>query len=95
MVENDLLADVVQRFRRDIMTKGKIMKLSKITLEDCKFIDDMMTKFSQYEHSQSNETPVPIPDPDTLGEELVKLKEWLSRFENRQIPSATESYLQK
>ena len=89
MVENDLLADVVQRFRRDIMTKGKIMKLSKITLEDCKFIDDMMTKFSQYEHSQSNETPVPIPDPDTLGEELVKLKEWLSRFENRQIPSAT------
>ncbi len=74
MVENDLLTDVVQRFRRDTMTKGKIMKLSKITLEDCKFIDDMMTKFSLYEHPQPTETPVSTPDPDTLGEELKKQK---------------------
>jgi hypothetical protein len=49
LIENDLLADVVQRFRRPINTKGKLHKVAKITLKDCEYIDAMMTKYSRYE----------------------------------------------
>jgi hypothetical protein len=35
LIENDLLADVIQRFRRSITTKGKLDKLAKITTADC------------------------------------------------------------
>lgn len=83
LIENDLLADVIQRFRRPITTQGKLHKLAKITLEDCKFIDDLMTKYSQYEHSQPNESPIPLPNPDNLEEDLKKLKLWREEFEKR------------
>lgn len=83
LIENDLLADVIQRFRRPITTQGKLHKLAKITLEDCKFIDELMTKYSQCEHSQPNESPVPLPTPDNLEEDLKKLKSWREEFEKR------------
>ena len=83
LVENDLLADVVHRFRREIHTKNKLNKLSKITPEDCKYIDDLMTEYSKYEHSQSNETPVAPPDPDKLDADLKALKDWRDEFEKR------------
>ncbi len=44
MIECELLADVVQRFRRAVNTQGKLDKLARITAEDCKFFDNMMTK---------------------------------------------------
>lgn len=85
LIENDLLADVIQRFRRPIITKGKLHKLAKITLDDCKYIDNLMTKYSQYEHSQPNEAPVTLPEPDELEEDLQKLRAWRREFEERQI----------
>ena len=69
-VENDLLSDIVQRFRREVQTKSKIHKLAKITAEDCKLIDDYMSKYSIYEHSQPSEAPVQIPDPDKIERDL-------------------------
>lgn len=80
MIENELLADVVQRFRRAINTVGKIEKLSKIKEDDCKFFDDLMTKYSRYEHSQSIEAPVPVPPPEELQEDLEALKKWREEF---------------
>jgi energy-coupling factor transporter ATP-binding protein EcfA2 len=85
LIENDLLADVIQRFRRPIITQGKLHKLAKITLDDCKYIDNLMTKYSQYEHSQPNEAPISIPGPDELGDDLQTLKSWRDEFEKRQI----------
>lgn len=87
LIENDLLADVVQRFRRPINTKGKIDKLARIKPADCVFLDAMMTKYSRYEHTQPDEAPVPLPEPDELTEDLQKLKTWLEEFTARVVPA--------
>jgi energy-coupling factor transporter ATP-binding protein EcfA2 len=86
LIENDLLADVVQRFRRPINTMGKIEKLARIKPADCAFLDAMMTKYSRYEHAQPGEAPVPLPEPDELAEDLKNLKAWLDEFTTRVIP---------
>lgn len=82
-IEIDLMADVVQRFRRDVMTKNKVGKLSKITPDDCRKFDDLMTKYSRYEHSQPGEAPVPLPTPDELKTDLEGLKAWRDEFATR------------
>ena len=85
LVEDTLLSNVVRRFRRGVQTYNKIMSLGKITKQDCKLIDDMMTKFSRYEHSQPFETPVAIPMPDELLEDLNRLRDWASEFSKRKV----------
>ena len=86
LVEKELLADIIQRFRRPIHTQNKLEHLSKITIQDCKFIDEMMTKYSRYEHSQPLEAPVALPTPDEIKEDLIKLKNWLEEFSSRKVP---------
>lgn len=83
MIECDLLADVVQRFRRSIVTKDRLDKLARITPEDCRFFDNMMTKYSRYEHSQPNEAPVALPAPDELKADLEALRDWRTAFVGR------------
>ncbi len=83
LIENDLLADVIKRFRRDVTTKNKIHKLAKINANDCKLLDDFMTKYSRYEHSQPAEAPVPIPVPDEIENDLIVIINWLDNFKNR------------
>ncbi len=80
VIEFDLLADVVQRFRRPITTQGKLHNVAKVTPEDCTYIDSLMTKYSRYEHSQPNESPVLSPEPDELEDDLIQLKEWRDNF---------------
>jgi energy-coupling factor transporter ATP-binding protein EcfA2 len=82
LIENDLLADVVQRFRRNIYTL-KLDKLANIRPEDCALLDGMMTKYSCFEHSQPNEAPVPFPPPDELANDLDVLIKWHRQFSNR------------
>jgi energy-coupling factor transporter ATP-binding protein EcfA2 len=84
LVELELLADVVQRFRRDVHTKNKLVKVSKITHDDCSYIDNLMGKYSAFEHSQPKEAPISLPDPETLETDLVNLKDWLEKFSQRQ-----------
>jgi hypothetical protein len=86
MIENDLLADVVQRFRRPINTVGKLHKVAKITSNDCVYIDTMMTKYSRYEHAQPGEAPIELPEPDELEKDLKGLKAWLDEFSGREVP---------
>jgi hypothetical protein len=82
-IENDLLADVVQRFRRSVNTKGKLHKLAHISADDCKLFEDYMTKYSAYEHSHSYEAPVMLPEPDELKEDMERIKSWLVEFKKR------------
>jgi hypothetical protein len=82
-IEVDLLGDVIQRHRRAINTLGKIDKLADITPEDCKFVDEMMTKYSRYEHAQSDEAPVTLPEPDELLEDITNLKKWRDGIDAR------------
>lgn len=83
LIELELLADVVQRFRRPINTMGKIEKLARIKIEDCAFMDMMMTKYSRYEHAQPREAPVTLPEPDEITNDLKKLKAWYDEFTAR------------
>lgn len=83
LIETSLLAEVVQRFRRSVTTLNRIHKLAAIEQKDCKLFDDLMTKYSYYEHSQPNEMPVPLPAPDEIIEDLEMILEWEKEFKNR------------
>jgi len=83
IVEIEFLADVVQRHRRAVNTKGKIEKLAKITIADCKLIDDMMSKYSCYEHSHSAEAPMDVPEPAELEADIDRMIAWHTEFSKR------------
>lgn len=83
IVEFELLADVVTRHRREVHTKGKLYKLAKITSEDCELIEQLMGDFSCFEHSQSDELPVEIPDPAVLDSAMTRVIEWHDGFSKR------------
>lgn len=84
VVETYLLADIVQRYRRAVNTMGKIGKLAKIKAEDCVLIDDYMTKYSYYEHSQPLEDPREIPMPNVIKKDIEDLLKWIDEFSKRQ-----------
>ena len=85
MIECELTADVVQRYRRAINTMGKISNLAKISEADCNFFERLMTKYSRYEHSQPLEAPVPLPEPCELEADFNALKQWQSEFKKRPL----------
>ncbi len=90
MVEYELMSDVVQRYRRAINTMGKIGNLAKISEADCKYFDDLMTKYSRYEHSQPLEAPVQLPEPDELETDFNELKNWQAEFKKRPLTPALQ-----
>ncbi|AOS83310.1 hypothetical protein BIU88_03620 [Chlorobaculum limnaeum] len=85
MIEFELMADVVGRYRREINTKGKIHKLAKISESDCQYFDDLMSKYSRFEHSQPTESPVELPSPQDLLADMTGLKEWREEYAKRTI----------
>lgn len=82
-VEDDLLYAIVRRHRRSVTTENKLPALSAISVEDCKLIDVLMTKYSCYEHSQSHEVPVFVPEEPELRQDIESLKQWRKSFEAR------------
>jgi hypothetical protein len=77
------LADVIQRHRRAIHTQNKVERLAKITTTDCQLVEEMMTKYSSHEHSQSAEAPVDLPNPDELKIDIQKMLDWHDEFSKR------------
>lgn len=84
MIEFDLMSGIVERYRRAVNTMGKINNLAKISVKDCTYFDELMTKYSRYEHSQPFEAPVNPPDPDELENDFITLKKWQEEFARRQ-----------
>jgi energy-coupling factor transporter ATP-binding protein EcfA2 len=82
-VEDDLLNEVVKRHRRSVTTENRLGALPFIKKEDCKFIDDLMTKYSCFEHSQSTETTVIIPESSELQLDIEALITWRTEFQSR------------
>ena len=85
VVELVMLADVVQRHRREVHTKNKIQHLAKINSYDCELIENLMTKYSCFEHSQSSEAPVEVPAPDELRADIQRLIDWHNEFTKRSV----------
>ncbi len=83
LIESDLMADVVQRYRRAVKTVGKLHRLSLITDNDCKLFDEMMTKYSKFEHSQPVEAPVQMPQPEEFKRDFETIKQWRAEFVKR------------
>lgn len=82
-VETILINEIVMRFRREINTKGKLRKLIGITTEDCELIDDLMTRYSVFEHSQSDELPNTPPELIDLENDIKSLADWIKSFKER------------
>lgn len=87
-VEDDLLNEVVKRHRRSITTDNRLGALPYIELADCQLIDNLMTKYSYYEHSQSQEVPVSIPEEPELRADIEALKQWRTTFTDRRKKAA-------
>lgn len=84
-VETILLNEVVTRFRRAVQTQGRLSALAKIELEDCELIDELMTRYSVFEHSQPDEMPPPSPDLQSITEDTQKLAKWIKAFKARTL----------
>jgi len=85
-IEDDLLNEIVKRHRRSIQTDNRLAILAHISPEDCQYFDGLMTKYSCYEHSQSTETPVLIPEETDLRNDLEALKAWREGYGKRPQP---------
>lgn len=83
LFETELLSDVVRRFRREVMTKGKLKHLPLIEASDCKLLDDLMTDYSFFEHSQPEEAPVQPPEYDKLKGDMERLQAWVKGWKAR------------
>lgn len=88
LIESDLFNDVIHRFRRGLKTMGKLRKLSVITLNDCLLLEEMMTKYSRYEHAQPQESPGKVMEPEKIREDLEKLANWRKEFTARNASSS-------
>ena len=79
-VEDDLLNKIVIRHRHDVQTKNKLAALARIEPADCKHIDELMSKYSKYLHSQSVEELPDPPEPDELIRDIEGLITWRKEF---------------
>jgi len=82
LVEKDMFDGVIERFRRSIQTQ-QIKSLTKITVKDCALIDEMMTKYSRFEHSQPDELPAQPPGLKELAEDIDFILAWIDDFKAR------------
>ncbi|WP_175762553.1 hypothetical protein [Burkholderia anthina] len=73
---------LIERFRRSVQTQ-QIRSLAKITSEDCVLVDQMMTKYSKFEHSQSDEVEANLPGVDELADDLKLMIDWIGEFDKR------------
>ena len=83
-IEEVLLADIVQRYRRNIYA-SKVKDLMKIKKDDCVFLDGLMTEYSKILHDQAEEARVPLPKPDKLRTDIKSLSVWTTDYNKREI----------
>ena len=49
-------------------------------------MDDLMTRYSIFEHSQSEEFPAPVPDAAQIEIDVNNLAKWIEEFSKRAVP---------
>ena len=83
-VEEVLLNDVVERFRRSIETK-KVRQLHDISKDDCDAVERGMTECSRWirGHDESPADGAPFPKPADLARNIQELDDWIQRIRKR------------
>ena len=82
VVASAIVNGLVERFRRSVQTQ-QIKSLAKITVDDCSTVEEMMSKYSRFEHSQSDELPGTLPSVDELAADLDVVITWIDGFKKR------------
>ncbi len=82
-IETTLLNSIVSRYGQNVSSE-KIRYLKAITETDVDFIDGMMTKYSKFDHSHPDETPVPLPSIDEFKNDVKATYDWYVDFKSRQ-----------
>ena len=54
-----------------------------MTNEDCVFIDDLMTRYSVFEHAQSEELPSSALELEIFEADAIALQKWIAEFGSR------------
>jgi ABC-type multidrug transport system ATPase subunit len=80
IVEKNFFGGIISRFRREVKTKNLIKNVHKIEKADCYLLDDMMTKYSFWEHSQPFEKPVALPSIDEVEQDISQLQDLVERL---------------
>lgn len=83
-VEDVLLLGIVRRFHRNIRTNNMVTKLPAITEQDCKMVDDMMTKYSFVEHSQPSEIPPLQYTVEEIEKDIQAFITWITEYLKKQ-----------
>lgn len=83
-VEDVLLLGMVHRFERRIMTNNMVMKLTGITEEDCKTVDNMMSKYSFVEHSQPMEALPVQYSIEEIEQDISMFSKWVKSYKKKQ-----------
>ena len=85
-VEDVLLLGIVRRFHRNIRTNNMVTKLPAITEQDCKMVDDMMTKYSFVEHSQPSDIPPLQYTVEEIEKDIQAFITWITEYLKKQNP---------
>lgn len=81
-IEDLLIGKIVTRYNQEIKS-SQVKKLAFITEDDCDIIDRIMTKYSFYEHSHSDETPINEPEIDEIEKDIIDFAKWAKERKKR------------
>jgi energy-coupling factor transporter ATP-binding protein EcfA2 len=81
-IETDLLSKIVTRFGYSVNTL-RLKYLYIISPRDVDLFNNMMTKYSAYEHSQSTERPVELPELSNIEADVDTFITWCDDFGKR------------
>lgn len=84
-IEEILLEGVVERYRNSVQTLNKIHKLSTISIDDCRAVENGMDKCSKWlaGHDQAAAENEPFPDPSDLERDIRALEDWVKTIRDR------------
>ena len=89
-IEQILLSSVIERYNI-VIRSSNVKSLAKINDEDCRLIDDLMTRYSANLHSSPNEVNRELPQVEVVQEDIKKLTDWRKEFIERKLPNQDQT----
>ena len=81
-VEQRLLSEVVVRFGDGVSTQ-MLRHLTDIEDADVQLVDAEMSRCSGFMHDESGAVNAGVPEPETIGEDIAKLDDWIKAIKDR------------